>query len=327
DHYDGSVLLIAYVFPMLVLALALVYLTRLAPSAGGIFTFASRFLHSDAGTILGWAYVVMAATVTPMTAVIGAEYIAQMLPKGTHDYARFIRSDQVKVGTFFVGFGPQLVAFFISGLIGIWFGVRYNEPNPGIFFVSALGVWGAIFAILTQLRINVTNLYSGSLSLSNFFEHVFRFTPGRVFWVVFTAVVAIIGMLLGALNYTGPLLTFQGVFLFVWVSSLIADVVLVKRVLRIGPSYIEHRAERLYTWNPVGAVSLIVSCVIGSMMAFGVFGSFWQSIAAFAAGVLEIILYTILAIATGGRYYLRSDGGEVQVGAAKATPVIPPWVC
>jgi 2-polyprenyl-6-hydroxyphenyl methylase/3-demethylubiquinone-9 3-methyltransferase len=28
-------------------------------------------------------------------AVIGAEYIAQMLPKGTHDYARFIRPSEL----------------------------------------------------------------------------------------------------------------------------------------------------------------------------------------------------------------------------------------
>jgi 2-polyprenyl-6-hydroxyphenyl methylase / 3-demethylubiquinone-9 3-methyltransferase len=30
-----------------------------------------------------------------LLAVIGAEYIAQMLPKGTHDYARFIRPSEL----------------------------------------------------------------------------------------------------------------------------------------------------------------------------------------------------------------------------------------
>jgi len=49
-------LLISFLFPMLVLALCLVYLTRQAPSAGGIFTFSSRFLHPIAGTILGWSH-------------------------------------------------------------------------------------------------------------------------------------------------------------------------------------------------------------------------------------------------------------------------------
>ncbi len=223
------------------------------------------------------------------------------------DYARFVRPDEVKVGSFFVGFGPQLVAFFLSGLLGIWFGVRYNQANPGIYFVSALGIWGALFAILTQLRINVTNLYSGSLSLSNFFEHVFHFTPGRVFWVVITAVGATVSMLLGALNYIGPLLTFQGVFLLVWVSSLVADVLVVKRVLKLGPAHIEYRAENLRKWNPVGVWSLIISSVLGSLMVFGVMGPFWQSIAAFAAAVIEFVLYIVIAMVTGGKYYTAKE--------------------
>src|SRR5580658_5532742 len=73
-------ILISFVFPMLVLALCLVYLTRQAPSAGGIFTFSSRFLHPQAGTILGWAYAVSCAAIVPMTALIGTEYLQAMVP-------------------------------------------------------------------------------------------------------------------------------------------------------------------------------------------------------------------------------------------------------
>jgi amino acid transporter len=73
-------ILISFVFPMLVLALCLVYLTRHAPSAGGIFTFSSRFLHPVAGTILGWSYVIACVAVTPMTAIIGTQYLQALLP-------------------------------------------------------------------------------------------------------------------------------------------------------------------------------------------------------------------------------------------------------
>jgi amino acid transporter len=73
-------ILVAFVFPMLVLALCLVYLTRAAPSAGGIFTFTSRFLHPGAGTILGWAYTLACVAVVPMTAIIGTEYLQALLP-------------------------------------------------------------------------------------------------------------------------------------------------------------------------------------------------------------------------------------------------------
>jgi amino acid transporter len=73
-------ILISFLFPMLVLALCLVYLTRAAPSAGGIFTFSSRFLHPVAGTILGWTYTIACAAVTPMAAIIGTEYLQALMP-------------------------------------------------------------------------------------------------------------------------------------------------------------------------------------------------------------------------------------------------------
>jgi len=73
-------ILISFVFPMLVLALCLVYLTRAAPSAGGIFTFSSRFLHPVAGTILGWTYTIACAAVTPMAAIIGTQYLQALIP-------------------------------------------------------------------------------------------------------------------------------------------------------------------------------------------------------------------------------------------------------
>ncbi|MEH7303804.1 APC family permease [Neobacillus drentensis] len=73
-------ILIAYFFPMLVLALSMVYLTRQAPSAAGVFTFSEKFIHPHAATVLGWSYVICCATVTPMTAVIGADYIQALIP-------------------------------------------------------------------------------------------------------------------------------------------------------------------------------------------------------------------------------------------------------
>jgi amino acid transporter len=73
-------ILISFFFPMLVLALCLVYLTREAPSAGGIFTFTSRFLHPAAGTILGWAYTIACVVIVPMTAIIGTQYLQALVP-------------------------------------------------------------------------------------------------------------------------------------------------------------------------------------------------------------------------------------------------------
>lgn len=79
-HQAPLAILIAFFFPMLVMALCMVALTRHAPSAGGIFTFTSRFLHPHVGSVLGWAYAVACMAVTPMCAVIGTEYIQALFP-------------------------------------------------------------------------------------------------------------------------------------------------------------------------------------------------------------------------------------------------------
>lgn len=79
-HHAPLAILIAYFFPMLVMAFCMIALTRQAPSAGGVFTFTSRFLHPGMGTVLGWAYAVACTAVMAMCAVIGAEYVQALIP-------------------------------------------------------------------------------------------------------------------------------------------------------------------------------------------------------------------------------------------------------
>ena len=85
------------------------------------------------------------------------------------DYTRFLKPKDIKIGIVAIGFIPQIFCFGVMGGLGIWFGVRLGEPNPGVYIVLLLGVSGALFTMLTQLRINVTNIYSSSLSLASFF--------------------------------------------------------------------------------------------------------------------------------------------------------------
>ena len=44
--------------------------------------------------------------------------------------------------------------------------------------------------ILSQLKINVTNAYAGSIAWSNFFSRLTHSHPGRVVWLVFNVLVA-----------------------------------------------------------------------------------------------------------------------------------------
>ncbi len=227
------------------------------------------------------------------------------------DYARFLKPKDIKIGSVAIGFIPQIFCFGIMGGLGIWFGVRLGEPNPGVYIVMLLGIGGALFTMLTQLRINITNIYSSSLSLSNFFENIFNFTPGRRFWVVVSAITAIILMLGGIVDHLDTAMTFQGVFLLSWAAILVTDALVVKKALKIGNGYYEARHEFLYKWNPVGVVSLIVASGIGTFAALGYMGSFLQSTAAFFAAILAAILTVFIAVLTKGKYYNKGAADDI----------------
>lgn len=233
------------------------------------------------------------------------------------DYARFLKPKDIKLGSIMIGFIPQVFCFGVMGLLGIWFGVRLAESNPGIYIVTILGLGGVLFTMLTQLRINVTNIYSASLSLSNFFENVFHFKPDRRFWVVVSGVVSIALMLGGILDYLGSAMTFQGVLLMAWAAILVTDALVVKKLLKIGPKEYEARQEKLYKWNPVGVAPLIISSVLGTIAALGYMGTFLQNTATFFGAVLASFLTIAVAVYTKGRYYSK-ESEEVKVKPKKA---------
>lgn len=227
------------------------------------------------------------------------------------DYARFLKPQDLKLGSVAIGFIPQFFCFGVMGGLGIWFGITLGESNPGVYIVVLLGLGGVLFTMLTQIRINITNIYSSSLSLSSFFENMFGFTPGRRFWIVVSGVAAMVLMLGGIVDHLDKAMTFQGVALMSWASILVTDALVVKKWLKIGPRYYESRQENLYKWNPIGVVALIVPTALGTVAALGYMGIFLQSTAAFFALILAAVLTVVLAIATKGRYYMRKEAEDI----------------
>ena len=222
------------------------------------------------------------------------------------DFSRFIKPSEMKKGNLFVGVFTNIAWFLLAGLFGIWFGVNYTETNPGVYFVSILGIWGVFFAIVTQLRINLGNLYLGSVSFSNFLYQTFKFKLGRAISVVVFSIIATILMLLHVIHYMEFLVSLSGVFLMALLSGILTDIFIVKRFLKIGPSKLEYEPEKLAKINPVGFISFIVSSIIGVCMMFGVFGEVWVSIAAIVSGIINTVLFILLAIVTKGKYYYPS---------------------
>ena len=64
----------------------------------------------------------------------------------------------------------------------------------------------AVLVVVSQLKINVTNAYAGSLAWSNFFARVTHSHPGRVVWVVFNTLIALMLMELEVFKAIGGVL-------------------------------------------------------------------------------------------------------------------------
>ncbi|MBY7144814.1 cytosine permease [Virgibacillus sp. NKC19-3] len=283
----------------------------------GLFLIAAIIMAANTTSVYDgsfWSYMPEGVQVggTALLLCIGMQHgIMGLTPLLASDYARFLKPKDTKFGIFAIGFIPQIFCFGVMGGLGIWFGVRLGEPNPGVYIVLLLSIFGVLFTMITQVRINITNIYSGSLSLSTFFENIFKFKPGRRFWVVVTGVAAMILMLAGIVNHLEAAMTFQGVFLMTWAAILVTDAIIVKKVLRIGPGYYEARQQNLHKWNPVGVVALAVASGLGTVAALGYMGTFLQSTAAFFAAVLAAILTVTVAITTKGKYYIKRKNNDV----------------
>ncbi|MEX0312501.1 MAG: cytosine permease, partial [Tateyamaria sp.] len=161
----------------------------------------------------------------------------------------------------------------------------------------------AVFVVLSQLKINVTNAYAGSIAWSNFFSRLTKSHPGRVVWLVFNVAIAVMLMELGVFTGLEHVLGLYSHVAVAWIGALVADLV-INKPLGLSPKGIEFRRSHLYDVNPVGIGAMVAACIVSLVAYAGFFGPLAQAFSSFVALLTAFILAPILAKATGGRYYL-----------------------
>jgi signal transduction histidine kinase/CheY-like chemotaxis protein len=166
-----------------------------------------------------------------------------------------------------------------------------------------------VFVIVCQLKINVTNAYAGSIAWSNFFSRLTKSHPGRVVWLVFNVVLALVLMEIGIFRAIDGILRIYANFAAGWIGALTADLV-INKPAGLSPPYIEFRRAHLYDVNPVGVGALLLSIAVSSLAYLGVFGTVPQVLSPFVALLTAFAAAPAIAWATRGRYYLaRSADG------------------
>ena len=173
----------------------------------------------------------------------------------------------------------------------------------------------AVFVVISQLKINVTNAYAGSLAWSNFFSRVTHSHPGRVVWVVFNTLIAFMLMEMNVFQALGEVLGLYSNLAIAWIMAVVADLV-INKPLGLSPKGIEFKRAHLYDINPVGVGAMALASVLSITAHLGAFGPLAQAFSAVIAMGTALVASPVLALATKGRYYIaRTSGPDAEPGA------------
>ena len=160
----------------------------------------------------------------------------------------------------------------------------------------------ALFVIVSQVKINLTNAYAGSLAWSNFFARLTHSHPGRVVWLVFNVMIAVLLMTLGVFEALERVLGLYSNVAIAWVGALVADLV-VNKPLGWSPKHIEFKRAHLYDINPVGLGAMLFAATLAIVAYAGAFGLAAQAYAPFIALFASMLAAPLLAWWTRGRWY------------------------
>ena len=262
------------------------------------------------------------------------------------DYIRFMpprtRQNRVRWWASLLVAGPGWVLF--SGtkqLLGVFLavyvlvkidpglGIRVGEP-----VVQFLGIYeqmmpdwlavvlAVVLIVIAQIKINVTNGYSGSLAWLNVYTRVTRRYPGRTVFVLFNLAIAYGLMMMDVFALMSFVLSLYANVVMAWIVTVSADIAINKYLLRVSPVQPEFRRGMLHNWNPVGLVSVTLASALSLSAFAGLLGEALQPFAVLIAIVVAAVATPLTALATRGRYYLRrrSDGIGLPMYDAEGNP-------
>jgi signal transduction histidine kinase/DNA-binding response OmpR family regulator/purine-cytosine permease-like protein/HPt (histidine-containing phosphotransfer) domain-containing protein len=161
----------------------------------------------------------------------------------------------------------------------------------------------ALLVIISELKVNVTNAYAGSLAWSNFFSRVTHSHPGRVVWLVFNCAIALLLMEMNLFEAMNSVLGMYSNIAVAWICAVVADLA-INKPFGLSPPIVEFKRAHLYNVNPVGVLSMVFASVVSTIAFAGFMGELAQAYSWLIAAVLSFVLAPSIAWLTQGRYYI-----------------------
>jgi purine-cytosine permease-like protein len=317
----------AWTWPLWVALIGIAVVTAAtAPHAGTNTIHPHTGLSAGAAAVTALAVLTIAAAQLAFGAQIGeqGDYL-RLMPDPTENGRR-----RWWLAVIFGGPGLSLflvVIFFASTLL---VGYAESQTSPAQAAVpvslfttvyqrltgnhtSALAL-AVILVLLSQMKINIMNTYSGSLSWSNFFSRVLHRHPGRAAWVFFQVGIALVLMEINIFAHIVDILAWYANVGIAWIAAMASDLIINRKLLKVAPDHVEFHRAHLYHVNPVGFGSMVIAGATAMVAYYSVFGATAKDMSPFFALGLAIVLPPLFALATRGRYYLARRS-ELPEGA------------
>jgi signal transduction histidine kinase/DNA-binding NarL/FixJ family response regulator len=186
----------------------------------------------------------------------------------------------------------------------VGFGLVFSQPQAALAAT-------ALLVVVSQVKINMTNAYAGSLAWSNFFARLTHSHPGRVVWAVFNALIAVLLMELDVFQALDQVLGLYSNIAISWITAVVADLV-INKPLGLSPKGIEFRRAYLYDINPVGVGAMLLASALSIAAFMGLFGQQAHAFSAFIALLTAFVASPLIAIATRGKYYMARQPEHIH---------------
>ncbi|WP_449434607.1 purine-cytosine permease family protein [Pseudomonas putida] len=231
------------------------------------------------------------------------------------DYNRFIRASDFKRKAIYSVVLPYALLFFGAIPLGMYFTLITHSADPSIYFVGLLGlIPGVVLAWVSQIRVNLTNLHVSSVAFTSGSEIVGAQKLGRRFWLLAVTVACIGLMWFDVLGNLYVFLQWTGIFLLSWVACVVADITVVRGLLKIVTGPIEYRTSKIRRYNLVGITALLAGVSIASYLWLAVSDPLVNGLCAYIGFAVAFVLHVVLAVATKGRTYF-ADSTDSRIAA------------
>ncbi|MFM9376566.1 purine-cytosine permease family protein [Gordonia sp. VNK21] len=211
------------------------------------------------------------------------------------DFARFGKPEDAKFnGRVTFGTPFYVVTLLVNAMVGIFLAQTItiagplSEESAILGVVGMMGIWGLLWVLASQTRVNAGNFYLASTNFQNFFARTVKLQLPRTFWVGVVAVIVYLMMLTDVLTWITTSLQYQGVLIVGWVAVALVHIGWMRLTGRHADS-LEFRPGRVPAVNPAGTGAWGISAVVGILMVAlgGGDGAVWAPVVSFVlAGAL-----------------------------------------